>query len=285
MSPAVRTAKTSASASSSQARGAAGAAKATMKPRVGLAPARMKEAAAAKNEIGNGATKEAVAAATVAVTPPAIEGEIAVVYDDESEAIEHHDDSPAANGHSLESSGYLHESHGDESFAEHVEEPEEIALGLEVEGVSHEVEPENHEEVAENAEIEGLPIVVSPDLPSSYFPEGLPHELELETEPDIDVGVEVQEALIAAVAPVVPSEEPQRDDAVVSSPHPAPAEEAEEAHVEHVEDVTEPPAQAGHDIDDIVNVLETVPTIPVSQPRPLSIAHIPDDAPDIPDEE
>jgi len=239
----------------------------------------MKEAPA-RNPNGNGAAKVAAgtAAATVVVAAPVIEAEIIgahdEVHDDKSEQAEHHEDEQSAtNGRDHESSGYFDDSHEEESFKGHVEEPEEMSH----EGASHEVESEEHVEAEENAEVEEPSIVVEPDLLSSHYPEGNPHELGHETEPEAEVDVE--ETHVDESSGDDAPAEPRREDANVLSPHPAPADENTK---ETVEPVVEP---AGNDIDHIVNLLETAPAVSASKPRSMSVASIPDDAPDIPDEE
>jgi len=156
-----------------------------------------------------------------------------------------------------------------------------MSQDLEDEGVSHEVEAEEYTEVEENAEVEEPSTVKKPSSPSSHFAEGHPHELEHQTEPEAEV--EIEEAHLDESIGYDAPADPPHEDTNVSSPHPAPAEEDQEAHTEEaIEPAVEP---AGNDIDHIVNLLETAPAVPVSKPRPMSVAIIPDDAPDIPDEE
>jgi hypothetical protein len=298
VSPFVKTAKTTASASSSPARGGFAAPKATLKPRVGLAPTKTKEAAADNNQSSNGTAKVAavVTATSIAVADLRVEAETSALHDDESEAVGHQDDEPEANDHNPESSEYLDGSYGQGQ----VEEPEEMSQNLEDEGVSHQVMPEDHEEVAEKGdEIEGLSTVVSPDL---HVLEAEPHEVEYELERRLDAKAEAElepeaeargELETQADAQVTSADEDIANDAPVEEashndtdvgPHPTPASMNQVKEV-FAENVVEPPTEAGNDIADIVNLLETMPTVPISQPRPLSIASIPDDAPDIPDEE
>lgn len=153
------------------------------------------------------------------------------------------------NGDDLDASGYLEEaeaeSHEGESFDEH-EEPEEVSHDLEDASFSLEGDSEGHVEGEDVTEESGPSIVVSPSPPAH---EELAHELEVETD----------------------------------APHDAP--EHPEDTLARGEAQTVNAAQHGLDIDDIVNLLETKPTISVSKPQTFKPESVPEDAPDIPDEE
>jgi len=179
----------------------------------------------------------------------------------------------AANDHHAEPSEYLKESHGRESFERHVEEPEQISQDLENEDVSHEFGLEGSVDV-EDAEVERSSVLL--DLPPSHSPKEHPDELDRELEPEVGgEDINADEAITHDTL----AEEPHYN-TDIPSPPPIPAEDAEDAHIDNV---TEPPVPAGDDIDGIVDLLETVPALP--KPRPLSVPSIPDDAPDIPDED
>jgi len=234
--------KASAAGSGSLARKGTGA----VKPRVGVSPARVKDAASAKakakKENGNGAV--AVAGSTAA---PTTEEEI-VLDGPEPELVE--------------------PTHGDGEVR--VEEPEEI-VQEEVEGAIG-VDEGGEETVEEEGE--GPSIAVSSDL-TPHSPEEHEHEPELDPDDELP---------------------PTHDTHTNSNPHspsPSPSQDPdlEETLVEHSTPKVPPSSKATDDadvdMDDIVNILETVP-VPVSsvqKVRPVSVGVIPDDAPDIPDEE
>ena len=135
-----------------------------------------------------------------------------------------------------------------------VEEPEEI--GEEEEGVVG---------VGEEHAEEGPSIIVSSDLtPDS--PE--PHEHEHEHEAD---------------ASETHTPEPHTPNSPSPSPSPSPYPAAEDPDLEEtlVSPELPPPTKTGDEIDDIVNILPSVE----KKTRPVSGAVVPDDAPDIPDEE
>lgn len=246
---------------------------------MGLAPvpARVKEPA--KTPTRNGAAKAAAgttAVATVAVAAPVIEGEIAGVDDDKLETAEQWDDQlAAANGHERHS-GYSNESPVEGNFEHHVEEPEIMSQGVGEESISHGVEPEGHidAEVSESSELlVNLPTSHSP-AEQSDDPE---YEYELDAENTVEVGDEEAHA-DEATEHEAPTE-PHHEVTEPSGSQPAPAEDDEEAHTENTD------VQAEDNIDNIDSLPESAHALPASKLRPISMASIPDDAPDIPDEE
>jgi hypothetical protein len=239
----------------------------------------MKEAAVAKGQSSNGAAKVAagvaIAGATIAAAALVVEDEIVGSRGDESDEVENNNNELGENGHNMETSGYLDESRGDESFERHVEEPEQMSSD---EGVSHEVEPEEPVEVEAEEDAEVDEPSVPPDWPPSHSPDEHPNEPDSEPE-----HAEVEETNMDEAILLDASTEEPPPDAGALNPHSILAPEADETHVENA--IEPSTLEAGDDIDDIVNLLETTPTFPVSKPRPLSVPSIPDDAPDIPDED
>jgi hypothetical protein len=158
-------------------------------------------------------------------------------------------DEGVENGHDLDASGFLAESEtgsfADESVEVLVTEPEDEHFD---EDTNHEEEP-SAEVVVEGAE---LSLTASPGISSSptLAPEDPSHELEAASETEVvHLGNTSRQNL----------DEP-------GTPRPALGKELP---------VQEVKPQAGTDIHDIVNLLETTSAIP----------SIPDDAPDIPDED
>jgi len=214
---------------------------------------------------------------TVAATAPVAEPKIAGAHDDESEEVDHPNESPETNGHHTESSEYLDKSRGEASFET---QSQEMSQDLEDEDASHEVEPGDYEGAQEPG-IKEPPVIASLDL---HSPEGHLQELEHVNEPEVEVETEAESEtahIDESTVDASPSEEPHAD-VDVSTAHQIPVDGVAEPEAENAD---EPPAKAGNDIHDIVNLLETVPAVSAWNTRPLSVPGIPDDAPDIPDEE
>lgn len=167
--------------------------------------------------------------------------------------MEAHSDELVENGDDLSVSMYSEppeaDVHEEEDTHDHIEELGDVSHEVEDEGVSHEVDLEEHVEDEEAQE--GPLILVSPS-PAPHEDLVEEHAEELEAHDDL------------------PSQNGDAD-----------------AHEEHVEEdaEAEPHVQPGTDIDDIVNLLETKPSISISDPPPVSEEHVPEDTPDIPDEE
>lgn len=220
-------------------------------------PARGGAKAAVKPRVGlAGARSKGPAAKNSNGTANAA-GAAAVVGVDEA-----HSDEPAENGDDLSASMYSEppeaEVHDEEDTHEHVEEVGDMSHEAEDEGASHDIEAEevSHEVDSEDhvdpEEVtEGPSIIVSP---SPGLHEDLVEDHASEHEEHEDVRSQTGD---------------------------------DHDHEEHIEEdvEAEPLAQPGTDIDDIVNLLETKPNISISEPPPVSEEHIPEDAPDIPDEE
>ena len=205
--------------------------KATTKSRTGAAGARPKEPG---SKDGNGTIKAAGTAAAAGVVV------------DELEA---HADEPVENGdHSIASMSPYVDVHKEDTHY-HVEKLGDVSHEVENEGLSHEVDSEEH--VKDEEASEGPSIVVSPSpTPHENLVEEHAEELETHQGP--------------------PSQNGNGD-----------------THEEHAEDdvEVEPQARPGVDIDDIINLLETKRNISLSEPHPVSEERVPEDTPDIPDEE
>ena len=202
-----------------------------MKPRVGLAGVKPKELG---SKDGNGTAKVAGAAAAAGVVVDELE-----VHADELVENGNH---LAASIHSEPQEVKVHE----ENTHYDVEDLGDISHEVENEGLSHEVDPEEHVEDGEASE--GRSIVLSPS-PTPHENVAEEHAKELETHDD------------------PPSQNGNGD-----------------AHEERAEDDAEAKLQ-GTDIDDIVNLLEIKRNISLSEPHPVDEERILEDTPDIPDEE
>lgn len=169
--------------------------------------------------------------------------------------VEQLSDEGIENGHDLDASGFLTEPETG-SFADQSVE----LLVTESEDVSHEPVDEVTTPEESKAEIEGTEPSSTPSPQISSSPILAPEDPSDELEAEPETGV-------------------VHLDDTPNGPHSDEPEILQPASAEDPVEEVKPHVQAGNDIHDIVNLLETVPISKVRLPS------IPDDAPDIPDEE
>lgn len=155
-----------------------------------------------------------------------------------------------------------------------------VLAGKDEEPEHHDEEPENSHDLESSGYLEEPTSESHTDLSFEHITQSGDENVsqEHEQEPEFEEeGTSIMVSHDISVSPLPHEPEVESEVEAVSESHEQ-AEDHEAAHTEYVEE-SKSQAHAGDDIDDMVKLLQTAPSLS------KAVSDIPDDTPDIPDEE